>query len=279
MDIKDYKIAIIGAGNLATHLGLALKSNGFDILQVISQTELRAATLAGKLNCEHSINLQDLNTTANFIIMAVSDKAISEIAEEISISNQIVVHTSGTTNMDALEAFNNYGVFYPLQTFSIDRPIAFNTIPAFIEANNSDTLEQISFLSKVLCSKVEQGNSEQRKRLHMAAVISCNFVNYLYSISQELLEEDGLPFDALRPLILETASKVMDIEPKNAQTGPAIRNDVNTMVHHLELLASHPEYQKLYSFVSEGISNKYLAENKGNKQFLSWDTLKQNLKM
>jgi predicted short-subunit dehydrogenase-like oxidoreductase (DUF2520 family) len=278
MNSENYKIALIGSGNLATHIGLALRKNGIEILQVISKTEDNAKTLGKKLDCDYSLKLKDLHKASNFLIVAVADKVIVEIAKELENTDKLVVHTSGSTAISALEKINNHGVFYPLQTFSKERSLDFSTVPAFIEAGDPQSYQRISGLAQILCSRVDFASSPQRKQMHLAAVFACNFTNYLYSISRELIESEGLNFDSLRPLILETARKVMDIDPVDAQTGPAKRNDVNTMVHHLEMLSNHKEYQKLYSFVSEGISKRYYAENKGNKQF-SWDTLKQNLKM
>jgi predicted short-subunit dehydrogenase-like oxidoreductase (DUF2520 family) len=148
---------------------------------------------------------------------------------------------------------NNYGVFYPLQTFSKSREISFSDIPICIEANQSSTLLKLQQLAGTLSSSVHPINSEERKTLHLAAVFANNFVNHLYSIGSEILQENNLSFDLLKPLIRETAAKIETLHPLEAQTGPARRNDQGVINAQLKLLQDQPEFQKIYSFVTESI--------------------------
>ena len=149
--------------------------------------------------------------------------------------------------------FENYGVFYPLQTFSKFRDIDFSTVPICIEANNKKLEKILVNLAKYISNSVHLVDSEKRKMLHLSAVFACNFVNHMYSVATEILNQSDIPFDLLKPLIVETMQKAIDFDPQNAQTGPAVRNDQNIMLKHIELLKDNPEFEKIYRFVSESI--------------------------
>ena len=151
---------------------------------------------------------------------------------------------------------NNYGVFYPLQTFSKSRDIDFSTIPVCIEANTEKNYTLLNKLGNALSNDVRAVSSSQRKGLHLAAVFVCNFVNHLYAMGANVCKENDLPFEVLKPLILETANKVMGLHPSEAQTGPAKRNDKKTMKNHLKAL-DNKEHKKIYKLLSKAIKNTY----------------------
>jgi predicted short-subunit dehydrogenase-like oxidoreductase (DUF2520 family) len=166
----------------------------------------------------------------------------------------VVAHTAGAVNLSVFSGLvANYGVFYPLQTFSKTKEISFLTIPICIEANNEHTLGILKLVGEKLSNKVKYIDSEKRKILHLAAVFACNFTNHLYAISQEILEASQLEFDLLRPLISETANKVQFELPTQVQTVPAFRKDEKTLHNHEELLNSQPELKKIYKMMSDGI--------------------------
>lgn len=166
----------------------------------------------------------------------------------------LLVHTAGSIPMSIWEGkTSRYGVFYPMQTFSKQREVDFRTIPFFIESNSSEDTELLKAIASVLSEKVYEATSEQRRSLHLAAVFTCNFTNHMYALAAELLKKYNLPFDAMLPLIDETARKVHELEPKQAQTGPAVRYDENVINKHLEMLADEPEMRELYQLVSENI--------------------------
>jgi predicted short-subunit dehydrogenase-like oxidoreductase (DUF2520 family) len=158
--------------------------------------------------------------------------------------------------MDILSSYtSNYGVFYPLQTFSVERKADFSSIPLCLEASNPDLLAQLYQLAQKITSSIQAISSEERKTLHLAAVFVNNFVNHLYVCGAQLTAQKGLDFDLLKPLILKTAQKVQTMAPLNAQTGPARRNDRQVISNHLLMLNSQPELQKIYSFVSDSIAS------------------------
>jgi len=239
---------------VATHLGLVLKNNGYRILQVYSRTESSASKLSGKLRSEPISNLEKLNHRADLYIVSVTDDVVGELVQKIKLKNQLIVHTSGSLPMDVLEnSSSNYGVVYPLQTFSKTRKVDFETIPVCVEANSKMGLETLKKFAGTLSGDIREVSTEQRKKLHLSAVFACNFPNFMYSMAAEIVKQAHLDFSILRPLIKETAEKVMELDPHDAQTGPAKRGDQKIMEKHLEMLNGFQEFKKIYQLLSEGI--------------------------
>ncbi len=255
-------IVFIGSGNVATRLAVALQEMKKSILQVYSRSEKRAGILAKKLGVGFTSNLSNVNREADLYILSVSDNALEEIVEKLDLDTQFIVHTSGTSSMDVLNKFDSFGVFYPLQTFSTEKNISFKNIPLCIEANSAENLELLQDLAAIISEDVQQINSEQRRALHVAAVFANNFTNYMYAVAEDILQDNDLPFDLLKPLIEETAEKLKAHIPHEAQTGPARRNDQKTIEEHLKILKAHPEYQKIYQLISEQIKRKHHLNDK-----------------
>lgn len=251
------RISLIGAGNLATRLGIALKAAGHEIVQVYSRSEASACLLADLLNAKAVVEPESINSDASLYVCALKDDALPEILKKVEVGNGILVHTAGSLPLDILQPFAaKTGVFYPLQTFSKNREVDFSTIPIFIEASEKDVAIVLKQLVADLGSKVYEITSEQRMKLHLSAVFACNFVNYLYTVSSDLLAEHQLSFDVLKSLILETAAKVQINDPADVQTGPAVRFDRLVMDKHLALLDKQPALKMLYEELSIGIHKR-----------------------
>lgn len=249
-------IVILGSGNIATHLGRAFKMAGQTISQVWSRDITKANALADSLAAEAIDSMIDLDRKADLFIIAVNDEAIRKIAFELKLSDQLLLHTSGSTGLSALEgASTKIGVFYPLQTFSKIKSIDFRQIPIIIEANVPEVLAIIRAIAERLSEKVIELNSEQRKTLHVGAVFACNFTNHLFGLAQGLLEDKGLDYELLKPLIEETLNKIGMNRPVSVQTGPAIREDQVTIQAHLDLLKHNPDLSQLYIKLSQSIVN------------------------
>jgi predicted short-subunit dehydrogenase-like oxidoreductase (DUF2520 family) len=249
------KIAVLGSGNVATHLSKALIKAGHQVLQVWSRKTENAVNLASEIGANPISDVSEINDDVDFVVIAVSDDAIESVAANIpNKGNRLIIHTSGTTSIDVLQKFaNHFGVLYPLQTFSKSSEIDFSQVPLFIEANSVATLELLNKLGYMLSTKVYPADSETRASLHISAVFACNFTNHLYTIAQQILKEKGLSFDLLRPLIKETVDKVLLNSPFEAQTGPAKRNDTLIINKHVELLNLHPRWQDIYQLISQDI--------------------------
>jgi len=249
------RIVILGTGNLATQLGMALYAQHAEIIQVYGRTGTHASDLANLLGCNSTTSKLKIITDADLYILAVSEAAITEVLSDAPIRDRLIVHTSGSISIDILATFSkNYGVFYPLQTLSKQKAVDFSTVPICIEANSAENLEKLSKLAKIISDQVFEINSIQRRELHLAAVFVCNFVNHLYAIGEKLLHEQHLDFNLLKPLIAETAQKAILFSPPGVQTGPAIRGNQTIMEQHLKMLEQHPEWQKLYELISSDIS-------------------------
>jgi predicted short-subunit dehydrogenase-like oxidoreductase (DUF2520 family) len=248
------RITIIGSGNVATHLAAAFKNSGHAIMQVYSRDLQNASLLAYHVRAEAIDNVNQINPETDLFVIAIKDDAIEAVASALAKYEKLIVHTSGATDLQALlNHTKKAGVFYPLQTFSKTKEVNFNTVPLCIEGADAQITSQLNELAYTVTQNVYRINSAERKTLHLAAVFACNFPNYLYYLSQQLLAEHQLPFDLLRPLILETAEKVQEHLPEDVQTGPAIRNDEKTMAVHLQQLQEKPELEVLYQLLSQGI--------------------------
>ena len=235
------KIVLIGAGNVATHLGIALQKAGCLILQVYSRTEESASALAARLSVDYTI---------------VKGR-----------EQALFVHTAGSMSMDLWKGLvKRYGVLYPMQTFSKQREVDFNTVPFFIEASAPAEVELLRMVAVRLSPKVYEVTSGQRRYLHLAAVFACNFANHMYALSSHILEKQGIPFEVMLPLIDETAGKVHELSPTQAQTGPAVRYDENVISKHLEMLADEESLQELYEKISKSIHNLPLSVIQANKE-------------
>ena len=226
-------VLIVGKGNVATHL-----YNAFLNVDEIAVTQISSRTLT---------NIPKATIT----IIAVSDDAIAEVSSKIK--NDFVVHTSGSVAMSDLKNSQRKGVFYMLQTFSKDKKVDFNEVPFCLEAENIEDYQLLEFLANAIGKKIYAVSSEQRKTLHVAAVFVNNFTNHLFKIGNDICNTNNVPFEILQPLIKETVLKIEELSPKEAQTGPAVRNDKKTIKNHLNLLDKNQ--QKIYKILTKSIQN------------------------
>ncbi len=247
------KIISIGAGNVATHLMEALYRSGCRIMQIYSRTIESATVLADKVEAMPINSIAAMDKDADFYIFSVSDDALLGLIKQMPRTRGVWVHTSGSISVDIFARYHHkYGVIYPLQTFSKQRSLYFNSIPLFIEANNADVTKEIMLLAQTISRKIEELPSHKRHYLHLCGVMTCNFVNYMYAEAERILKEQGMPFEVLLPLISETAHKVEFLSPIEAQTGPALRNDELTMQKHINLLEDD-ELKEIYKLLSHRI--------------------------
>ena len=251
-------IVLIGAGNVATHLGKAFHEAGCRIRMVYSRTKESARILAESIGCPSTTDITSIDNEADIYIVSLKDSVLDHILPELVKCNSkaLFVHTAGSVSIDIWKGLTHrYGVLYPMQTFSKQRDINFDNVHFFIEANTEEDTELIIKTASLISRHIFKASSEQRKYLHISAVFACNFANHMYSICEHLLTSHGLPFSAMLPLIDETAEKVHHLSPVSAQTGPAQRDDHNIMNNHLSLLKDEPEIAELYLRISENIHN------------------------
>ena len=247
-------IVLLGAGNVAIQLCKAFDvSEDFEVIQVYNRTK---KSLENFPSVSNKTTILSKIKTADIYIIAVSDDAIPSFSENLPFTNKLVVHTSGSVSMEALSDRNRKVVFYPLQTFTKNSEVIFSEIPICIEASNQSDISFLKTIGESISNSVLEITSEKREKLHLSAVIVNNFVNYLYQVGNELLVEQSLPFDLLKPLILETANKINTLTPAEAQTGPAKRNDKKTIEKHLHLLKDSLN-KEIYQNITNAILKKY----------------------
>ncbi len=252
------KISIIGSGKVAWHLAKKLYESGFEILEIYSRNPENAQSLAQKVQAQVKENLYFSANPPDLILISVTDNALAEVIHRTSVATPtLVAHTSGSMGIEVFEG-QSYpaGVFYPLQTFTKNRAIDFSKVPICLEAKEEHTYIFLEKIARKISENVNRINSVQRRILHIAAVFACNFVNHLLAISKNILEQQELSFDLLKPLIEETISKALIAShPKEVQTGPAIRKDNLVMQKHLDFLSENPNYQEIYQILSKSIIN------------------------
>ncbi len=243
-------ISIIGSGNVAQHLVKVIsKTDGLQIGQVIvREIQSNSNFISSDKMCS---NYNEIKPVDLFII-AVSDDAIVKVSSKLPFENQLVVHTSGSVTLIDLDSKNRKGVFYPLQTFSKNKEVDFKTIPICLEAENKSDYEILQKVANLLSDKVYKINSEQRKALHVAAVFVCNFTNHLYKLGNDICDKNEIPFEILKPLIQETSHKIETLSPKEAQTGPAKREDIQTINKHLQFLSDQNQ-KDIYKTLTKSI--------------------------
>lgn len=246
------RITIIGSGNVAQHLIKAFSASKFvEINQAFSR---KKEALLHVLDAEKIVTDFNELQPSDLYIISVSDNAIAEVSSQLPFNNQLVVHTSGTSSIELLDNKNRRGVFYPLQTFSKNKEVDFSIIPFCLEAENTADFKVLETAAKSISTAIFSINSEQRKALHVAAVFVNNFTNHLYQIGQEICEEHQVPFDILKPLILETADKIKTLSPADAQTGPAKRHDSITTDAHLAFIQNENQ-KNIYKILTQSIQD------------------------
>ena len=247
------KIAILGSGNVAYHLAKMFKEKNIPISQIFGRNEKDLQEISEQFEIPFSTTeLVD----AELYFIAVNDDAVAAISKNIKNQNSLVAHTSGSLPKEILEGNYRKASFYPLQTFSKSKMLQYSEIPFFVEAENEADSQILENLALKISEKVMKSDYEKRKYIHLTAVFACNFVNHLFARAKEISDSQQIPFHYFLPLIKETTSKIEKIEPKLAQTGPAIRNDEKILQLH-EALITEEEHLKIYQVMNESIKKMY----------------------
>ncbi|WP_367950314.1 Rossmann-like and DUF2520 domain-containing protein [uncultured Alistipes sp.] len=252
MELK--RVVIVGSGNVAEALARALPASGAELCQVFARNRERGPRVAALGGTTWTAD-PDRLVEADLYLIAVSDRAVGEVAASLRLPDgAVAAHTAGSVPLDALEAFPRRAVIYPLQTFTAGRAVDFARVPLFLEASDKGTYQAVERFARRLSSQLYPADSKRRGILHLAGVLACNFVNALYAAGERTLAREGLPFEALRPLIAETAAKALAApSPAAVQTGPAVRGDLPTLERHRVLLAEEPLLLEIYNLMSRYI--------------------------
>ena len=250
------KVVIIGAGNVATVFGRLIKKADHEIVQVISKSGSTAKLLAEELLCAYSSDLSAINLNADIYIVAMSDAALNDIREHIQLGDKITVHTAGSVSKDILKDIStSYGVLYPFQSLRKENRDTDLKIPLLVDGNSPECIHAVEMFALSISDTVRRATDDERLKLHVAAVVVNNFVNYLYGMAADYCEAEKLDFKLLQPLIEETAMRLRNFKPQDVQTGPAVRKDIITMDKHLRVLSNHPRLRTVYLRLTDTIVN------------------------
>ena len=258
------KISFIGSGRVATHLAIALQQSGHQIQQVYSPNLIHAQQLAIQVHAGAVDQLQQLDHQIDLLIIAVKDQAIAQVAQQLPkhLSNTLVLHTSGSTDLQVVQQHHlRCGVLYPLQTFSFEKSVDWKNVPLLIETTQPQDLILLQDLAHQLSQRVYVYSSAQRLSLHLAAVFACNFSNYCYDMAKQVVDGAVVDFSLLYPLILETAQKATQFDPKDVQTGPAVRQDQHILKMHQDILQHQQQsgLAEIYQQLSHAIQRRHTA--------------------
>tara|TARA_B100000927_G_C16456910_1_gene466220 strand:- start:1088 stop:1876 length:789 start_codon:yes stop_codon:yes gene_type:complete len=257
--MESWRIALVGSGRMAHNLSEGFIQNGHVVSHLIARPSKKGKALSQHLDAQW-VSFENLQQNGlqqvDVVVLAVSDDVIEETSSLFSdeVQGRIpIVHTSASTHMESLRLFQHFGVFYPFQTMTIGRNITWNEVPILIEANDKDLESRLMQLATTISAKAQIMSHTQRKALHLAGVFVNNFTNHLVNLAQDYLEEQAIDPSLTHALIQETMLKVLDIGPKQAQTGPAIRGDEKTIAAHLAELQDNEKLAKIYKQLSESI--------------------------
>lgn len=250
------RIQIIGEGNVAFHLTSGICCiPGVKEIKILSRSKKKEElfkSLSDKIKCGF---ISEFEYSIPLSIIAVSDDALNDVIAPLKGYEHLLVHTSGSTDIALVKqhGLSNYGVIYPLQTFSINKEITWPEVPFFITANSPENEQYLVELCRELSSNVRIMNDEQRLSIHIAAVFVNNFTNQLFTLADQWLVKNQLEFDILKPLISETINKLNKLSPYQAQTGPAVRADLKVIEKHKQKLSHERELSKIYELMTMSI--------------------------
>lgn len=249
------RVTLVGAGNVAHNFGKAFRQAGYLINEIYSRTTKSAVLLSQTLNCNFITDLSLLNKNTDLIVISVNDDALPEVLDKIKLKDIPIVHTSGSNPIDVFKdkGFKNYGIFYPVQSFSKNETESLIPIPICVEGCNRDMENLLLSFASSVTKKVYVLDSEKRKALHVAAIFANNFTNHLYHVAHDLLNKHKISFEIIRPIIEKTSDKIKTDTPKNAQTGPAVRNDNRVIEDHLNFLSKYDDYKEIYRLMTDSI--------------------------
>ncbi|MEJ7610448.1 MAG: DUF2520 domain-containing protein [Ferruginibacter sp.] len=248
-------ISVMGTGNVAWVLAGLCVQKGHAVRQVIARHAKAAEELINIVggSFEH-IDKCRFDPT-DLLIIALSDNALPDAISGFNFNDTPVVHTAGAVSINVLKNnAANFGVLYPLQSLRKDLQ-GIPQIPFLVEANNAETFRLIAEFAGTLSDHVKGESEKNRLCLHAAAVMVNNFTNYLYCSAEKFCDDEQVDFNILKPLIQETADRVLENSPCLLQTGPAVRKDIITLDKHLRLLAPYPKLRTMYMRMTDNIMN------------------------
>lgn len=263
MSIKG--ITIVGAGRVGGALARALFQSGYPVDMILSKSIESARRVASGTGAGYGTGYSIPGSTS-VVIISVPDSKLESVAASLIVKESLVVlHTAGSYGLEIFPARRNYsaGVLYPMQTFSDEREPDIKAVPFFAEGENEESIVVIRELAGSLSGKLHMMDASSRRYLHLAAVFACNFVNHMLDAAGELGVNAGVDVSVFEPLVRETVEKAFTIGPSIAQTGPAARNDINTIEKQGKLLSDNKMLAEVYDVVTRSIIERKRKEENG----------------
>ena len=258
---KEFKIAIIGTGNVAWHLGEAFENAGHTVTEVFGRSLAKARSISERLYATLPKDELDFSDSeAEIFVMAVTDEAIPELADAIILPEEtILVHTSGSVPLEMLSYSSAHytGIFYPLQSFTKSRKMDLSDVPFLLETEDRGVMQALKKLAKSISPLCYEVDGKDRKAIHVAAVFVSNFTNHMIRIGEEIMHRQGLDVEMLKPLLIEQVSKCLEMGPMKSQTGPALRGDISTLEAHHQFLAYNESFAEIYKVISQDIMDSF----------------------
>lgn len=246
------RIFFIGTGRLAVNLATAFRRSGIVLSGCYSRNSDHGKAFSERFHIPFFPQLTSIPVDCDVYLLAVTDSAVAEVSAQIQVDG-ILAHCSGMLPIETIHGNKIKGVFWPVQTLSLDHLVDLDEVPFCVEASSVKALQTLLNLANAISRQAMQVTLEERQRMHLAAVLVNNFSNHLFHLASQFLSTHGDTFEHLKPIITETARKVQTLDPAMAQTGPAVRHDLATLERHRQLLEVHPDLLKLYDTLSESI--------------------------
>lgn len=236
---------------MAARLTAAIKQAGLNVSAIYSRNPQTAGELAAKHQIHILNSIEELQTS--MVFLCVNDDAIAAVADSLIHYRGIVIHTSGSTSSSVLSKFNQYGVLWPVQTMTREGKINFQKTPLCVTASDAETLEHLGNIASILSEKVYILTDEERIGVHLAAVMTNNFINHLASATAQWMENHNLKYEIIVPILRTTMEKLTQQPYNFQQTGPAVRGDQAIIEKHLDMLADEESLQRIYKIITESI--------------------------
>lgn len=261
MNPSALRISIIGSGNVATHIARRLLEQSVKIVQICSKNLENAQLLAAQVNAQAICQLGDLDTKSiDFVWVLSNDDALATIAPSLP-KNTFVVHSAGAKGLSVFEQQQHAAIIYPLYSFSKNVPVHFDALSLFLCVKQKEDAQKIESWARLIAPSTTWVTENDLLRLHTAAVIACNFSNFMFTLANELLAQSEIPFSVLQNLLVTTVEKAVHFSPFEMQTGPAKRGDAQTLAAHQKILLENPEILAIYNYLSEKIHTLYAKKS------------------
>jgi predicted short-subunit dehydrogenase-like oxidoreductase (DUF2520 family) len=251
------RTAIVGTGRVAQAFGRLLTDAGMPPVAVGGRTLAhaeRAASFVSRHAPVRAASIAEIPSLADHVLIAVSDAAIAEVADELArggMTGGVALHTSGARGPELLEPLAargvSCGVIHPLQTIADpSRGVAALRGATFGVGGDTAAMEWARQLVDIAAGAPLRIRADAFASYHAGAVMAGNAVIAAIDAAVVMLGAAGVEeraaLQAIRPLCLTSAQNALDLGPEAALTGPVQRGDADTIRAHVEVLASCPPY-------------------------------------